>query len=84
MWCDRRVVVVPPGRGLPFDEDEWRDALVLVTHGVVELEGRSGSRRRFGRGALLWLTGLPLRTLHSCGREPAVLVALARQRGDDR
>lgn len=83
-WCERRVVVVPPGAGLPFDEDEWADALVLVARGAIELEGRGGLRRRLGRGAVLWLAGIPLRALHSCGPEPAVLVALSRRSRRDR
>lgn len=79
----RRVVVVPPGRGRPFDEREWRDAVVVLALGVLELEGREGTRRRFDRGAVLCLEGIPLRALHSCGAGPAVLVATTRT-GRDR
>lgn len=75
---ERRVVVVPPGPGRAFDEREWRDAVVVVALGVLEVEGRHGSRRRFDHGAVLWLDGIPLRALHSCGPGPAVLVATAR------
>ncbi|CAL9524014.1 hypothetical protein SUDANB95_03865 [Actinosynnema sp. ALI-1.44] len=71
-----RVVTVAGTR--PFDPDEWRGALVVVTAGEVELEGAGGTRRAFGRGAVLVLDGLGLRALHQHGPEPAVLVAVVR------
>jgi hypothetical protein len=77
-WLASRVVVLPPGQTRLFDESEWQDALVVVARGAVELEGVSGTRRRFGQGAVLWLAGVPLRALHGCGHEPAVLVATSR------
>ena len=43
MRFDRRVVSVPPGRARDYDEADWRDALVLVVRGEIELEARSGS-----------------------------------------
>jgi hypothetical protein len=71
-----RTVAVGPDR--PFREVEWRDALVIVEQGEIELEGASGARCRFGPGDVLWLGGLPLRALRSSGAEPAVLVAVSR------
>jgi hypothetical protein len=53
---------------------------VVVERGRIELEGLSGARRTFERGAALWLAGVPLRALHNHGREPAVMVAFTRQR----
>jgi hypothetical protein len=73
-----RVVAVAPGRDPPNDEDEWRDALVLVRSGEIELRGVSGASCSFGRGDLLYLQGVPLRMLHNPGNEPAVLVAVSR------
>jgi glyoxylate utilization-related uncharacterized protein len=73
------VVVVPPGGARPFDDAEWRDALVVVERGEIELEWQSGERRRLGSGAALWLDGLSLRALHNRRREPAVLVAVSRE-----
>ena len=75
-----RRVAVAPGGTRPYDDVEWRDALVFVVRGRIELEGLSGSRRTFEPGAVLWLVELPLRALHNHGREPAVMVAFARQR----
>lgn len=73
-----RVVVVAPGDARPFDAREWRDALVVVERGEIELEGRSGAVYPFGCGAVLWLDGLPLRALRNRGGEPAELLALSR------
>ena len=73
-----RVVAVGPGEEHPYDEAEWRDAIVLVQHGEIELRGVSGASRSFGRGDLIWLEGVPLRALHNPGTEPAVLLAVAR------
>jgi glyoxylate utilization-related uncharacterized protein len=75
-----RVVSLDPGAERPFDEAEWRDALVVVEQGELEVECLGDSRHRFARGDILWLSGLPLRALHSRGRGPAVLVAVSRRR----
>jgi hypothetical protein len=73
-----RLVAVAPGRARAYDEAEWTGALVMVERGTIELEGLSGSRQSFERGAVLWLAGLPLRALHNRGLEPAVIVVVAR------
>jgi predicted enzyme related to lactoylglutathione lyase len=78
-----RVVTVAPGEERAFDPAEWRDALVAVEQGELELECMSGGRRRFGRGSILWLCGLRLRALRSTGRESVLLVALSRERADE-
>jgi hypothetical protein len=80
MRFDRRVVSVPPGRARQYVEADWRDALVVVARGEVELEARGGTRRSFPRGAVLSLAGLPLRALHNHGDEPVELVAVRRRR----
>jgi hypothetical protein len=74
-----RAVAVAPGCRRAYDEAEWRDAIVVVRRGQIELECLSGTSHRFRRGAVLWLTGLPLRALHNRGREPALLVAVSRR-----
>jgi hypothetical protein len=74
----RRVVTIAPGRARLYDPGEWRDALVVVEQGEVHVECRAGGFRPFAAGAVLWLTGLPLRALHNRGAEPAVLVAVRR------
>jgi hypothetical protein len=75
MRFERRIVSVPPGGALDYDEADWRDALVLVVRGEIELGGE-----RFGRGSVLSLAALPVRALHNRGAEPAELVAVRRRR----
>jgi quercetin dioxygenase-like cupin family protein len=75
-----RRIVFAPGAERRYHESEWRDAIVVVESGRLELEWSSGSRRGFGSGAVLWLIGLPLRVLRNVGSRPTVLVAVSRPR----
>jgi hypothetical protein len=74
----RRVVVLQPGARRPYRAEEWRDALVVVERGVIELERAGQGPRAFRRGDLLWLADLGLRAIHNPGPGPAVLMALTR------
>lgn len=74
----RRVVAVAPGGTRVYDEAEWRDALVVVEYGEIELECLRGSRRSFASGDVLCLVGLKARAIHNHRRELAVLVAVSR------
>jgi hypothetical protein len=76
---ERRVVTIAPGSSRPFDEAEWKGALVVVDRGEIEVEGRCGTCRSFRRGDILWFEGLPLRALHNHGDAPAVLIAVCRR-----
>jgi hypothetical protein len=76
---ERREVVIAPGGTRAYDESEWRGAIVVVERGQVELAQHGDNRRRFGRGDILYLDGLALHTLHNPGREPTVLIAVARR-----
>jgi hypothetical protein len=73
-----RTVRVEPGGSLPYEEDDWRDALVTVESGELELVMACGRSSFFQRGDLLWLQGLPLATLRNRGDEPTVLTAASR------
>ena len=79
MAFTRRTVSLPARSERAYDAAEWDDALVLVTMGVIELEGLSGRRWRFPAGATLWLTDLPLRAIHNPGDEIARLCAVSRR-----
>ena len=73
-----RLVTIPPGGVRDYNEAEWRDALVVVQRGSIELETRQGSRRAFVTGDMLCLIGLSLRALHNHGHEPVLLLAVSR------
>jgi hypothetical protein len=75
-----RAVRIGPGDERGYDEAEWRDAVVFVWQGEVELEGLAGARCTVERGDVLWLVGLPLRALCNRGCEPALLIAVSRER----
>jgi hypothetical protein len=75
-----RTLRVEPGASLPYDEADWRDALVTVESGELELVMACGRSCFFQQGDLLWLQGLPLATLRNRGDEPTVLVATSRNR----
>ena len=79
----RTVTVLQPATSRPFHEEEWRDALVVVRRGEIELECLAGGRRAFREGDVLFLSGLSLRAMHNRGAEPAVLVAVSRARADE-
>jgi hypothetical protein len=76
---DRRLVRLLAGEERPYVESEWDDALVVIGCGVVELEETDGTRWRFEKGAILFLTQLPLRALHNPGEEAAILMAVSRR-----
>jgi hypothetical protein len=80
----RRQVVLGPGDSRPYQQAEWDDALVIVKRGEIDLECCAGGRTRFVAGDMLWLTGLPLRSLRNPGPEPTVLVAISRRYGMNR
>jgi quercetin dioxygenase-like cupin family protein len=74
----RWSVTLAPGETLPYAEDDWRDALVTVTEGRIEVECLAGGHAVFGAGSMVWMVGLELRAIHNRGDEPAVMVAVAR------
>jgi RNA polymerase sigma-70 factor (ECF subfamily) len=73
----RRVVVLPPGGRHRYRVEDWRDALVWIERGEIEL-GCAG-RPRFRQGDLLWLGDLCPNAIHNHGPVPAVLVAVWRR-----
>jgi quercetin dioxygenase-like cupin family protein len=77
---EMRTLALAPGGRRAYDAAEWRDALVVIERGEIELECRGGQLTRFGTGDVLWLFGLPLRTLHNRGPETALVVAVSRRR----
>jgi hypothetical protein len=81
----RQVLRVAPGLEVDFEASGIPDAIVVVEEGEAELECRSGTRRRFGRGSMFPIARLPIAHLRSVGTGPLVLVAVSRAalRGTD-
>lgn len=73
-----RRYVVPPRSERAYAQAEWRDALVVVESGAIELEAMNGLRRTFVKGDLTTLARTPLRVLRNRNPVPAVLVATSR------
>lgn len=74
------MVSIAVGDARPCDEEEWRDALVMITAGDIEIECDRGGRRRFEQGSILWLVGLDVRLLHNVSDVPVALTAIRRRR----
>jgi hypothetical protein len=70
--------VVHVGTGVELDPGGLPDALVVVEQGELELECRSGSRRRFGRGSMIPIARFPIARMQSVGPDSLVLVAVSR------
>jgi quercetin dioxygenase-like cupin family protein len=75
-----RQIALVPGQPRPYVEAEWRDALIVVERGEVEVECLSGARWRFVAGDMLCLDRLPVRALRTPGPLPALLSAVSRRR----
>jgi hypothetical protein len=80
----RREIVLAPGGERAYVAAEWRDALVFVEQGSLELVGRSGTRRRLECGATLWLWDLPLRALRNPGSVNTRIVGISRRTDESR
>jgi hypothetical protein len=74
----KHVLRVAPGLELGSEATCLPDAIIVVEQGALEVECRSGVRRRFARGSILAVAGLPGSRLRSVGSEPLVLMAVAR------
>lgn len=72
------AVCVPPGATRAYRKEDWRDSLVLVVAGDIDLVGLSGTTHTCRAGDLIWLDGLPLRLLRNSGSAAVLLVAFAR------
>jgi hypothetical protein len=73
-----RVMTLAPGESRAYVEADWRDALVVVEQGEIEVECQAGGRRVFAAGAVLFLTGLDLKSLHNRGFGQLVLSSVRR------
>ncbi len=78
----RLAVVLAPGTHRTVDERPWRDAIVEVERGQLELVLRGGQRLLFNAGDVLWLPCLPALALRNPGNVDTVLVAVSRRNID--
>ena len=76
---ERRRVVLQPGTSRPYVDEEWRDALVTVDSGDLEIECLRGGSRTFSAGDILWFSDLGLRTMRNRGLIPTVLISITRR-----
>jgi hypothetical protein len=74
----KRVIELTPNDELRIDATAWRDAIVFLETGEVELECSAGERRRFASGAVLCLVP-SVRALRNCGDDSARLIAISRR-----
>ncbi len=75
----RCTVRLEPGECRPYLADAWRDCLVVVESGEVDLETTSGLRHTCRGGDVLWLAGLPIRRLVNRGRAPVLITTVRRR-----
>jgi hypothetical protein len=74
----RRDVSIAPDDEVAFEASDWRDAIVHLAVGTLEIEDTLGFRGRFESGAILCFDRMPVRAMRNAGRGPLVLVALSR------
>lgn len=77
-WLARREVRLPRGAALSAEEEPWRDEIVALEQGAIDVVGRCGRVVRFVAGAVLTFEGVPFAEVRCAGEEPAVLVAVRR------
>jgi hypothetical protein len=75
----RRVAELAPDEELRIDAGRWRDAIVFLETGEVELECVAGECRRFAAGAVLCFPP-PVRFVRNSGSELARLIGVSRRR----
>ena len=76
-------MTLDPGEVRPYRESEWKDALVIVEAGEIDLECTRGGRTTFRSGDVLWLVDVPVVRMRNDGLDPAVIVAVSRRRPPD-
>jgi len=74
----RRVIELAPDDEMRIGAHTWRDAIVFLASGEVELECLAGECRRFAAGAVLCLPP-PVQVVRNSGGEPARLIVVSRR-----
>ena len=77
--CEKRVVELAAETTLRYEPSEWRDTIVFVLAGEVEIECAEGERRCFKRGATLVFSPLPIRMIRNPATQLTRLLAINRR-----
>lgn len=77
--CEKRVVELAAEATLRYEPSEWRDTIVFLLSGEVEIECADGQRRCFERGATLVFPPLPIRMIRNPTTRPTRLLAISRR-----
>ena len=77
--CEKRIVELAAEATLSYEPSQWRDTIVFVLAGEVEIVCVDGERRCFNCGATLVFSPLPIRTLRNPAKRPARLLAITRR-----
>ena len=72
------LVVIPPGGERRCDTDEWREALVVIERGSVELRTVGAGRLALPRGSVLSIDRLRRSRMHNRGGTAAILAVVTR------
>jgi hypothetical protein len=75
----RRVIELQPGACLDHDDAFWRDAIVFLTAGELDVECSGGTGHCFRAGDILTFASLPIRRAHNSGAEPTRLLVIWRR-----
>jgi hypothetical protein len=78
-WFERRVITIEPGETVGAGDSAWRDEIVSVEAGALDIVGPDGAVLHLDRGAVLWLDGVAHVALRGAGEEPTVLAAIRRR-----
>jgi hypothetical protein len=74
-----RSITIPAHGERVVDAGFWRDAIVAVQRGRLEIETIAGGRLAFPPGALVCFEGVRLRALRCLDAESVVLLVISRR-----
>lgn len=74
----RAVIRLVPGESLSCNAASWRDALILLSRGEIEVRAPDGFTGRFATGAVIAFAEIPLSVVHAVGVGQVVLTAVRR------
>lgn len=73
-----RRITVPPGAERRTVADEWKDAIVVLESGAIDVVAPSGGRRTFAPGDMLCLEWVACERIVNVGTVDAELIAIHR------